>query len=206
MSCNCCLSDTEYTTITNITNKFEMHNSKNKIAIKTREKAKKILPSPELSPIIKSCPSFASWSNAWQTGFELLKCIDFIGSYMQNKTSHTLYKTLKPYLNSNMSTYLVLGIQITYKDCITHVKYQISSFAIKIWCRTHTSWTRSPQRPNFTCIHTLAPTIASNKAKCPAPIAANQKPGRRRTHARASAKARWCGSWGRRRRLFFEMC
>lgn len=40
------------------------------------------LPSPEFSPMSKSCPSFASGSNAWQTGFELLKCIDFIGSYI----------------------------------------------------------------------------------------------------------------------------
>lgn len=44
---------------------------------------KKFLLSPELNPISKSCPSLASESNAWHTGFELLKCNDFIGSCTQ---------------------------------------------------------------------------------------------------------------------------
>ena len=41
----------------------------------------------EFKPMSKSCPSLASWSNAWHTGFELLKWIDFIGSYTQQETS-----------------------------------------------------------------------------------------------------------------------
>ncbi|KAF5823602.1 hypothetical protein HanXRQr2_Chr01g0040121 [Helianthus annuus] len=84
----------------------------------------------------KSCPSLASESKAWETGFELLKCIDFIGSCVAHRLLQSynpnLLNEVRLHVMSSQKRYLILRIKITNENCITNIEYQVSSFAVKV--------------------------------------------------------------------------
>lgn len=78
--------------------------------------------------------------------------------------------------NHTSLDYLILRIQITYKDCIPNIENYVSPFAIKICISHGSTWTWSTQWTNPTATtNAFTSPIASTKTKCTTPIPCAQK-------------------------------